>query len=373
MRKSLLTVAACAITAATVLASTDVVAGAGPFGEQAARYPSVHILQWSNDLQPSPSRLRRAQSNENLVSWIRTDDPQVQRLVSLGDQSASVMLQLEIAADGAMGACRIESAHGDPQWSEGLCETIRSRVRLRPAIDMDGRPMTDAIRVSIEFWWESSEPGRLVEIGATPPAGAPPRPPSAWPPAPRPTPSVSGLALIHGGPDAPEARGEPWSGVNVRPGRTGSVSCQIVASSGDAEFERRACAAAQAASYNFSGPQASRQGITVLFIKQEGEPRALLPLERMSRAAVQPESLAEIRTRLSAAGYSDLGDLKMVATTGPDGRAVRCAITVSSDSDALDVLACRLVREYARFTPARDVFGRPQEGGLYINLPAAPS
>ena len=44
---------------------------------------------------------------------------------------------------------------------------------------------------------------------------------------------------------------------------------------------------------------------------------------------------------------------------GADGRVAGCVILVSSGSSALDGTTCRLLRERARFTPARDAAGNP--------------
>lgn len=44
---------------------------------------------------------------------------------------------------------------------------------------------------------------------------------------------------------------------------------------------------------------------------------------------------------------------------GPDGRVTNCSVTSSSGSAALDTTTCRIMRNRARFTPARDSEGRP--------------
>lgn len=58
---------------------------------------------------------------------------------------------------------------------------------------------------------------------------------------------------------------------------------------------------------------------------------------------------------------------------GADGRVEGCTILVSSGSAILDMTTCRMIRTRARFTPARDVDGRPttdrQSGKMVWRLP----
>lgn len=44
---------------------------------------------------------------------------------------------------------------------------------------------------------------------------------------------------------------------------------------------------------------------------------------------------------------------------GADGMATGCTVTASSGSSALDATTCRIMKERARFRPARDVKGKP--------------
>ena len=53
-------------------------------------------------------------------------------------------------------------------------------------------------------------------------------------------------------------------------------------------------------------------------------------------------------------------------TVGTDGRVESCDITLSSNSPDLDAAACSLIRQRARFTPARNIKGKAQ-AGLYAN------
>ena len=46
-------------------------------------------------------------------------------------------------------------------------------------------------------------------------------------------------------------------------------------------------------------------------------------------------------------------------SVGPDGRVTECTVTASSGSSALDSTTCRLMKQRAKFTPARDSDGKP--------------
>lgn len=60
----------------------------------------------------------------------------------------------------------------------------------------------------------------------------------------------------------------------------------------------------------------------------------------------------------------------MSARLGADGRPTGCRVYESSGSDAADAAGCRLLRDEARFTPARDAFGQPGklEGWVSLDL-----
>jgi protein TonB len=56
------------------------------------------------------------------------------------------------------------------------------------------------------------------------------------------------------------------------------------------------------------------------------------------------------------------GDTLVSMTIGPDGRVANCMVTASSGSSALDVASCRILRQRARYSPARDAAGNPTTG-----------
>ncbi len=59
----------------------------------------------------------------------------------------------------------------------------------------------------------------------------------------------------------------------------------------------------------------------------------------------------------TAARNEEQGTTRFRLSVGPDGRVRDCTVTSSSGSSALDSTTCKLMRQRARFTPARDSDG----------------
>jgi protein TonB len=61
----------------------------------------------------------------------------------------------------------------------------------------------------------------------------------------------------------------------------------------------------------------------------------------------------------SAARNEEQGTTRFRLAVGADGRVADCTVTGSSGSSALDSATCRLMKQRARFTPARNSSGDP--------------
>jgi protein TonB len=61
----------------------------------------------------------------------------------------------------------------------------------------------------------------------------------------------------------------------------------------------------------------------------------------------------------SAIRSEEQGTTRFRLTVGPDGRVKDCAVTTSSGSSALDSATCRIMKNRARFVPARESSGEP--------------
>jgi protein TonB len=61
----------------------------------------------------------------------------------------------------------------------------------------------------------------------------------------------------------------------------------------------------------------------------------------------------------SAARNEEQGTTRFRLAVGPDGKVKECTVTGSSGSSALDSTTCRLMKQRARFTPAKNNRGEP--------------
>ena len=86
----------------------------------------------------------------------------------------------------------------------------------------------------------------------------------------------------------------------------------------------------------------------------------------------EPKKIEPARARANLASYvsdsdypaaairsEEQGTARFRLTVGADGRVTGCTITGSSGSSALDSATCRIMKQRARFTPARDGAGNP--------------
>ena len=87
---------------------------------------------------------------------------------------------------------------------------------------------------------------------------------------------------------------------------------------------------------------------------------------RAAPAQLRAVARAPLQSLISAADYPasalagrDEGQPQFRLAVGPDGRVAGCVVLVSSGSPALDDATCRIMRSRARFSPARDLSGRP--------------
>jgi protein TonB len=61
----------------------------------------------------------------------------------------------------------------------------------------------------------------------------------------------------------------------------------------------------------------------------------------------------------NAVRNEEQGTTRFRLAVGPDGKVRDCTVTASSGSSALDSTTCKLMRQRARFTPARNDRGEP--------------
>jgi hypothetical protein len=285
-----------------------------------------------------------------------------------------------IKADDSQADCRAETVtirRGDwrAQTPEAplaldICGLLRRSARFRHAIDLNGRPLDSTARISVSF-------SRM-----------------RWPPAPPPiatgAPRTSGHAIdesgrwIDGawfanrftipGPDwsatLPNRRGIPRKAnigvmlkLAARMGYGFIDSCKVELSSGDARLDSAICATLTSTPYREGSANQVYSGTDaypVLVHWLRGQATMTAP----ARPTV-PHMPRDVP--LTPADFPD-GTLPtprvipMHISLDRDGHAVGCTVTQSSGSDGWDAAGCRIALERARFTEARDWFGRPAQG-----------
>jgi len=331
-------------------------------------YPVVRIYEWGTTLPDGTAEpMRRARPLGDIRDWILESDPELGMLADDPSLSGSVSVTFDIDAAGRATACRPGRVRGEPRLTAEVCDRLIGRLRMTPALDDNGTRVPDIAQFSVGYSAEPFRRQRLVENA-----------PSAvliearrWPPDARTGRGrVTGLDLLPGGPTSPAAASEPWAGVEIQTDAQGHAMCRVPASSGDHTFNARACTAGGRATYDWTGIRSAHERkLEILFVEHQGQPRALPALQDASRPAVPPESLAAIHSVLEAMpGEGEPARLKVTVIIASDGRLVRCGVRDTSGSDTMDVAACALLREVDRFTPARDIFGRPTETYLHVSF-----
>jgi hypothetical protein len=331
-------------------------------------YPLVTVYGYSAYLEADETRpLRRANAIGMVSDWLPDNDPLV-RLVAAGtNTSGGVAATLTVDPAGRVSACELLRPYGDAALFEGLCDRISGRAQLRPAIDDASAPVTNRFMLTISLDRSLTPQTPLVVVRGLSPAPPPPGP--QWPPSwDSQLASVEKLDLLPGGPTSPDARAEPWAGIEYSP-EDPRQPCRIVKSSGDAAFDARACKAAAKGRYDvskFEKPWQRRMQLH--FVLFGGKPRALLPVQQWSGRPVASEAArAAVAAALPADAFARLRLNVMVAASGA---VSRCTIEASSGTDAGDVAACAAVRANGPFALAQDIFGRPFKAQLYDWGPA---
>lgn len=99
----------------------------------------------------------------------------------------------------------------------------------------------------------------------------------------------------------------------------------------------------------------------------EGPPAPPAPSPKIEPRTVEPaRAKANLGSYVSDEDYptnavrnEEQGTTRFRLAVGPDGKVKECTVTSSSGSSALDSTTCKLMRQRAKFTPARDSSGRP--------------
>ncbi|MGF7146891.1 protein TonB [Sphingomonas zeicaulis] len=71
-----------------------------------------------------------------------------------GRASASVLIHLDVGADGRVTGCRVAQSSGDPALDTTTCRLATKRFRYRPATDTSGRAIADVTGWR-QDWWQA--------------------------------------------------------------------------------------------------------------------------------------------------------------------------------------------------------------------------
>jgi len=226
---------------------------------------------------------------------------------------------------------------------------------------------------------------------------APPAPPAPPPPPPRagqPARPVMPLIYYFTEDDYPasalraDEQGTTAFRLDVSPeGRV--TGCTVTASSGSAALDSATCRILRARARYRPATDAGGRPVAG---SHSGRARWVLPPEpsatvpdiellpappamRHGQAVQHPRPLAPLPSLFAAADYPAealaapaLGQTGLELVVGVDGGVAGCATLFSSGVAALDRAACRVLRERARFAPARDAFQGPVPGRLLVRI-----
>lgn len=275
-------------------------------------------------------------------------------------EEGPVAYRMIIAPDGRVAGCRIEASSGSEALDAATCRILRARARFLPARDRDGLPTWD------------------VHAGRVNWALPPP-------------PSVPALALPASGAVLTEAElgaagPAPWPllGYILSIDETGRVTQCLIDPSAELTRPAEAVCAALRARARYA-PALDRAGApmpdevvgAVVWAPSATarEPRRIstgaAPVSPLADApspnrAMQARPLFAVKDLFQSADYPAAavarrmaGRVSFAVAIGVDGRVTNCRIRRSSGAAMLDAATCRVVRERARYSAARNALGEP--------------
>ncbi len=311
--------------------------------------------------------------------WFTPDSALVTGYLAEPDKPLYAGVQVEVDAKGRIAKCTFERAPSAPLDESELCVSLKERLTFRPALDPGGSPVAAKALVSISSVGmmaeaNSAAPPLFRPAGMVPPAPPPPPPPpklKSFPPEQawmrfHSTPARYRLPL---GPGAPPANGA----VGLVYGAKGSplAGCEVIAGSGNPARDAEACRWVEQKlrpAWHGDTPPSKRHA--PLLVRMDGAEPVAFAADISRAAAAKPvagQESAFYDAIVAVAGKQPTDRdnalaLRLLVDAG--GRVSHCQIATSSGTDAGDVAACRIAREGQWFTPAIDVFGRPQAGSF---------
>lgn len=334
--------------------------------------------------------IRRAMPDRGLETVFTAEDGFVARWLASEEKRGGFYLGLRIASDGSIVECagdRLE-ASDDPDIVEA-CAIVIERARFVPTLAADGSTLADEVEV-----WVRAMSGKryskqtgpviahsVIDLGSSSPPPPPPtgvfwpyRRDTGWWRMPRKTKIEPKVAVA--GTIPADAK---WAGGDLSD-EPADRKCVIKATSITDEvaaeaFEREVCAWSEkefkprwdrARQYNNVQP--------FVFVERGETFDVFRPgLEEGTRAAIPGSAAAAAIAKLLSFIAKETQDgpiwkPELRLRTDGEGEVSHCEIAETSGNNAVDVEACRILREDVAIEPATDIFGLPTYGFLYFRF-----
>ena len=301
------------------------------------------------------------------LDWLSPADPAYALIKRDPKLSADAEVKITFNSAGNYESCTVVKSTGSKALLSGLCNRLRPRARLIPAMSRDGRTYSESLTLFVKFNGGGVPPPPLI----APPDIVP------WPRGMPPTYAQAtsligdGLPTYGPGPSAiPPNSAITGVVVRIESGRT--TRCQVGRSSGDPMTDTHACELALRATYRSDvfdvSSSAYPLSLPILFVGKGSQIAALLPRSQRATSA-QPNSdvIDELAPLVTSKG-GELGQIIVRAAVDGQGHAFDCWLTRGSGSDQADLAVCNYLMSSQRFHPGQDIFGRLAESHIYWQI-----
>jgi TonB family protein len=95
-------------------------------------------------------------------TWITPDDYPVEAMQNVWD--GRVGFSVMVTPQGAVGECSVTQSSGHAILDEATCDTLRSRAHFKPALDINGRPVSGTYSDNINWMIPNRGPVKLAPL-----------------------------------------------------------------------------------------------------------------------------------------------------------------------------------------------------------------
>jgi TonB family protein len=306
-----------------------------------------------------PQSAAPAAARRPLIEYFSDDDypPSALR----GEEEGLISFRLTVGADGRVANCDIIISSGSAALDAATCRILRSRARFVPARDKQGQVTQDSVSGRIAW--------RMPPLPAVPalagsgmgPILLPGDYPAGW----RPPDPAAALALWLTVDPAGRISACSASGAGSDPALGAGICAGLTARTLYAPGEGEAGAAAEdfVRAALVWGPAGARPAAAPR-ARDRTPPPDPTPLRAPPAARFHAFLTGGFAPLFHAGDYPAAaiaagaeGRVSFALAIDRDGGVAECRIRRSSGSAALDAAACRILRERARYHPARDAAG----------------